>query len=274
MSVCHPNLNPFCSLGVGPITVADPHLSDDISDFRDAIQALPATGGGDLPEYSLYGMKEALETTGEDEYGEYDLMVSGSQMIVITDAPSKQPELADQVIKLANAAEVCIHFFLSDNPTSDGIYPRIASQTHGTLISTFSGWSLARFIETYETNPCIYLPQNDRRKRQAPVLTSSDSCTTFLVSKLAGVIKLSINATLGSIVTITRPDGINSTVTAGSENFAVFSETLPLSGRWSACVDSGTLRISATETSSLDTSIFYLNEYSTGISTTLPQACE
>ena len=74
-------------IGVGPIQVANPHLVEDIRAFRDAVQALTAFGGGDIPEYALYAMKKTLEAKEvvDDGY-EYNLMGEGSQMFVITDA--------------------------------------------------------------------------------------------------------------------------------------------------------------------------------------------
>ena len=249
---------------------------EDIRVFRDAVGNLTASGGGDGPEYALYAMKKTLEAKEVDDDGnEYDLMVNGSQMVVITDAPSKQTEeLTEEVIRLANAAGVCIHFFLAQTDVSDE-YVQIDSQTSGTLTSPFSNWDLARFVETYETNPCIHLKAPElRRKREAPVSYTSDSCATFQVSKLAVQLKLSMNTNTGSIVTITQPNNATSTVNVRSGNFAVFSETLPQSGNWLVCINSGRLELSKTEVTSLDTSFFYLNEESSDVSSTIPQACE
>ena len=245
----------------------------DLKDFRNATQALKAIGGGDAPECALYAMKNVLEEKKVDDDGnEYYLMAEGSQMVVITDAPSKQTELTDEVIRLANAAGVCIHFFLSGTAVSDE-YVRIDSQTSGTLTSSFSNWDLARFVETYKENPCTHLTGNGRRRKRFALLHSA-YCTTFQVSKLAVQIKLSMNANNGTIVTITRPNGGFSTVNVGSGNFAVFSETLPQSGNWRVCVNSGRLELSKTEVTSLDISFFYLKEGSSDVSSTLPQACE
>ena len=218
-------------------------------------------------------MKKTLEAKEVDDHGyEYYFMANGSQMVVITDAPSKQTELTDEVISLANAAGVCIHFFLSGTAVSDE-YVRIDSQTSGTLTSSFSNWDLARFVETYKENPCTHLTGNGRRRKRFALLHSA-YCTTFQVSKLAVQIKLSMNANNGTIVTITRPNGGFSTVNVGSGNFAVFSETLPQSGNWRVCVNSGRLELSKTEVTSLDISFFYLKEGSSDVSSTLPQACE
>ena len=242
----------------------------DLIAFRNAIQALNATGGGDKPEYALYAMIKVLEAMAVDEGGHgYPLMTAGSQMVVITDAPSKQTELTEDVIRLANVAGVYIHLFLSESTVSDE-YVQIDSQTSGNLISPFRNWDLARFVETYEANP--YIHSERRRKRLAP--PHSANCTTFQVSKLAVQLKLSMNANTGSIVNITQPNGGLSTVKVESGNFAVFSEPLPKSGDWLVCVNSGRLELSTTEVTSLDICFFYLKEGSSDVSSTLPQACE
>ena len=117
------------------------------------------------PEYALYAMKKTLEAKEvDDDSYEYDLMGEGSQMVVITDAPSKQTdELTEEVIRLTNAAGVCIHFFLAQTDVSDE-YVQIDSQTSGTLTSPFSNWNLARFVEIilYLKNPCVHLTAPER----------------------------------------------------------------------------------------------------------------
>ena len=78
---------------------------------------LHATGGGDKPEYALYAMIKVLEAMAVDEggHGYQSHGTAGSQMVVITDAPSKQTELTEDVIRLANVAGVYIHLFLSQS---------------------------------------------------------------------------------------------------------------------------------------------------------------
>ena len=68
------------------------------------------SNGGDGPEYALYAMKKALTATDDDGFS---LMISGSQMVVLTDALSKQPELKDDVIQYALGEGICIHFFVN-----------------------------------------------------------------------------------------------------------------------------------------------------------------
>ncbi len=79
-------------------------------------------------------------------------MTPGSQIVVITDASSKQLELNKTIIQEAKDREVCIHFFLSDSRASeDGIFKNIADETHGTYIDTYDDWHLNKFINAYSS---------------------------------------------------------------------------------------------------------------------------
>ena len=124
----------FCFLdtGVGNITYTFSTDAEQLHKFFESVEVIQASGGGDGPEYALYAMLEALKLKD----GRYPLMVDGSQIMVLTDAPTKQPELEPGVIKIATEQRVCIHFFTSGGGTlADGIFERIANQTHGNIVS-------------------------------------------------------------------------------------------------------------------------------------------
>ena len=197
------------------------------------------------------------------------VMTPGSQMVVITDAPSKQPELASRVITEANALEVCIHFFLSENPTSD-IYQNIADNTSGTVVP-FTNSDLGSFVAAYSTTPCQYIV-NKRRKRAA-VSPPPTTCQSLKVTEFAALIKLTITAKTGQSVTITRPNGVNIVLTVGAGDFTVFSEGHPIPGTWRACVSSGSLTVSLAQTILLDTTIVYLDDGKDATSVP-PPACK
>ena len=114
--------------------------------FVDAVNALAATGGGDAPEYALDGMLAGLQVTFEN----IEIMTPGSQMIVLTDAPTKNEPLEADVIKEANDREVCIHFLIARNMDfiSDSVYQRIADGTSGT-IGAFSDFIFSNFVASY-----------------------------------------------------------------------------------------------------------------------------
>ena len=233
----------------------------------------------------LQGLKYQEEFTDPDgNMFKFDIMSPGSQMIVITDAMSKRPEIKDMVIQNAVLREVCIHFFLSGNPVGDGVYPDVATGTSGTLISNFAGWQLAQFVAEYSSNPCIY-STNSRGKRQ---VSPSETCQTFDVSTLAVNLKLTttINApgipsSMAITLTITRPNGTTILRNVGPSDlgltrFDVFTEGLPPPGRWSICTNAGTFEaVSAIVQNSLDLILRYKSEGSGDITDLhSPPACK
>ena len=256
--------------GVGLITIAASNDLAELQSFYNAVQALVATGGGDYPEYALDGMFQGLQTTHTVDGVSKELMMAGSQMIVITDATSKRTEITSTVISEATMRGVCIHFFISYSyATSDGIYQRVASETSGTLIQNFANRQLASFISASASSPCRYTSTTTSSRRRRSTSLSQEA---FDVSVFTFLIQLSIRANSGATVSITRPDGTTSTVVA-SANFAVFSEGTPQPGRWSVCANFGTIDLSVTQEMAIDTTIFYIVEGSTEATSTPPQAC-
>ena len=214
------------------------------------------------------------------------LMTPGSQMVVLTDAPAKDPQFEMQVIEEAKQLQVCIHFLIANpNGLEDGLYQRIASGTSGTLVE-FSEFTFANFVATYQQNPCERIKpmekrstsrkRNTARSKRGGVLTLdplSALCKDFYVSSFAYILKLSVEAFSSRTVSITRPNGTITQVVA-SGNLAVFSEAMPTSGQWRVCVDLGTLEISVSQQIAFDTSILFINEGSEMPSTTPPPLCK
>ena len=259
-----------CAAGVGPITIAATNDPTELQSFYNAVQALRADAGGDTPEYSLDAMLQGLRATRTVDGVPMDLMVSGSQMIIITDANSKRTEITDTIISEANMRGVCIHFFVSDSSaTSDGIYPRVARETSGTLIQNFANWQLASFISASAGSPCRYTSTTTTSRRRRSTSSLQD---TFDVSIFAFLIQLSIRASSGATLSITRPGGTITTVVA-SANFAVFSEGTPQPGRWSVRANFGSIDLSVTQETAIDTTILYNEQGSTETTLTPPQAC-
>lgn len=257
-------------IGVGPITIAASNDPAELQSFYNAVQALAAYGGGDYPEYALDGMLQGLQASQTIDGVSMDLMAAGSQMIVLTDATSKRPEITDTVISEATMRAVCIHFFTSHSgATSDGIYPRVARETSGTLIQNFANWELASFISASAGSPCRYSSTTTTSRRRR---STSSSRETFDVSIFTFLIQLSIRATSGATLTITRPDSTTATIVA-SANFAVFSEGTPQPGRWSVSANFGTVDLSVSQEIAIDTTILYAEEDSAETTSTPPQAC-
>ena len=232
----------------------------------------------------LQGLTYQEEFTDPDgNMFKFDIMSPGSQMIVITDAPSKRPEIKDMVIQNAVSREVCIHFFLSRNPgpVSDGVYPDIASGTSGTLISNFADWQLAQFVAEYSNNPCVYSTGVRGKRQVVPPTPSPSSCHTFDVSMLAINLKLSTRVNVDRFMpitlTITRPNGTTTLRSVGpsATPFDIYTEGLPPPGMWSVCTSAGTFEaVSATIQNSLDLTIRYKSDNSGNILDSPPPACK
>lgn len=256
--------------GVGPITVATSNDPAELQAFFNAVQSLMASGGGDFPEFALDGMLQGLRATQDVDGVPVELMVPGSQMIVLTDATSQRPEIVDLVINEAINREVCIHFFLSSSSAlGDGIYQRVATETTGTLIENFENFQLASFIAATAVNPCGFTSEEPSRKKRS----DPSSEVTFDVSVFTILIQLSMSVNSGATISITRPSGSVATVPA-SAGFAVFSEGNPEPGTWGVRTDSGTIEVSVTQTTTIDTTILYIPEESDESTLNPPEACK
>ena len=196
----------------------------------------------------------------------FELMTAGSQMIVLTDAPSKQPELVNNVIDDAVLRRVCIHIFATnDYALEDGFYRQITEGTHGIL---HTQWSVTSFAQAHSEKQCRYL-----RKKRAVITSESSQCKVFVVSRLATLLKLSIQATFGTTVKLSRPNHISSTISViRSDGLALFSEKHPVSGEWRACTTAGTIQVNDAVIYVMDTTVVYLSNGS--ISTAPPPACK
>ena len=205
--------------------------------FAAAVNALQAAGGGDTPEYALDGMLAGLRVTAENDMSEIvRIMTPGSQMIVLTDAPTKNEPLEADIIKEANDRGVCIHFLIARdmNLISNSVYQRIADGTSGT-IGAFSDFTFSDFVASYRQNPCNKLTPGQRRRRSivrskrqvAPGLV----CKNVYVSSFAYLFKLSIETNPSTTVSITQPNGTVNQAISSSRGLAVFSQAMPVGGQ-------------------------------------------
>ena len=288
------------TIGVGPITFADTAQVGDLQTLRRAVESLTDDGGGDIPEYALYAMLQGFREI--NPVLNKHALQAGSQMIVITDASSKQPELENNVITTAQARRVCIHFFTAEH---DKIYDNIARSTFGTTVQPFSSWRLANFAAAYRSNPCVYTTENGkRRKRSTPTGLGTEVASypgplfsrgghrrrpakkaglgtrlgtevpanrqNFNVTRFAVLLRLSINARRGSIVTLTRPNRTEILIrTRTDDDFGIFSEKNPIPGNWQARVNTGNLRVTVSQTLLMDITVVYGTQ-----STIVPPACK
>ena len=218
---------------------ADPDSIKSLKKLVDDLDnAFRPNSGGDCPEFCYDGIIEALNY---DDDGFPVMALGGSQVIVITDAPSKGHYTSDDVINLANENDVCIHFFLGgkskncfeDIPGSIDEYKKIASETGGTVVS--SKFDFTVFVQKYKELPCGFLEQNDRRRRS----DKDTLCQSFSVSSLGCLLTLAIE-TKDKSVTLTRSNGTQVIINVTnpkqhSEEVVLYSEVNPPSGTWEVC---------------------------------------
>ena len=243
----------------GPITFTftfgnqNSRVLNELQIFEEAVNNLKAEGGGDIPEYALSAMLAALNYSFPYVEGEpFIPMNHNSEMIVITDAISKLPELEQTVIKMANCREVSIHFILPDHSglTSYSIYPNIASETGGIVYrGNHAAWSITEFI--------LRLPESSsagKRKRRLALPTE----LTVEVSRLTFSLKVSTltRGVSSGTATITAPDKTVELVTI-EDSVMIYLKANPLPGVYMFDIGAVVDDYSVKQNAILDTSLLY-----------------
>ena len=181
----------------------------------------------------------------------------GSQIIVITDAPSKNTDIEQQVITRAKDFKVCIHFFLSEVGVSVESYSLIARETGGSIIT--NAWEFTNFIASYRDCRAP-APESSPAKRSASV---DLHCQSFRVSRFTNILRLSVRPSVTGLrmVTIRKPSGNTATPqvidSSTGNRFAAFTERHPEFGVWSVCVERGTVEVYTSPKVILDVVILY-----------------
>ena len=261
-------------MGNVTLTYVDDSDPYSIQSLRELVTKLESSfqenSGGDCPEFCYDAIREAVNT---EDYGYPVMFYSGSQVIVITDAPSKGTFNAANIIDQASSAEVCIHFFLGKNsyncfddvPHSIDEYRSIANKTGGTIVESMFDFST--FVHRYRNTPCGFLePQSERRRRSVEKNTSH-FCHNISVATLACQLSLTVE-TNGEVVTLTKPDQeqINIASTSfkdTSEQIALYSESHPTSGEWTVCAN-GPIDVSVDFQMCIDIAPFYITNTKEG----------
>ena len=204
------------------------------------------------------GILQTLQATDTDDN---DLMRPGSQIIVLTDASTKNTAIEGEVITMAKALQVCVHFFETGSCSGGGpvaTYMRIAQATGGTVVS--NAWEFNNFIDSHKDSCADFYDLSRRKKRSASVALC---CQSIKVSRFTNLLKLSIRPSVTglSTVTVRRPSGSTASprvIDRNSNNrFAVFTELYPESGEWSVCVNSGTVQVFSKTETTLDVVVLY-----------------
>ena len=191
-------------------------------------------------------------------------------IIVLTDASARDDNLYQTVINKANSQsetrDVSVHFFYSGGGCSDGFghYENIKNATNGFSVNQIDAANFRQFVD-------FVLESRSLKKR-----SSNDRCHSFDISYFVSKFS-SLFETSEQYITITKPDGSTETVVTFSNSFAVYKVTNPQTGRWQACVSSGTLQHSLSVTVDLDLEIDYLKRVKSGDllpTNTFPFACK
>ena len=210
-------------------------------------ESLRAYSGGDLPERQFRALLTILMLRDSDEL---EVMTPGSEIVLLTDILSHDPELEVNIITSARERKVCISFYLSYftwNP-----YTRIAAQTGGTIVNSIRRESFRHFDEDHDYGQCARfydlnsgsLLPGKRKKRSAatPSLATEQRCHYFTTSSFATSLTVQ-GYTNQSIMIVTRPDSEVVHVTNNFEGNKIYRETDPIPGQYSVCVEIGTLTI-------------------------------
>nr|XP_061792173.1 von Willebrand factor A domain-containing protein 7-like [Nerophis lumbriciformis] len=91
-------LVPFNDPGFGPL-----HVTTDADVFKESINKLTASGGGDIPELCLSGLQLALTAAPPS-----------SEIFVFTDAPAKDADLKNTITALIESRKSEVTFMLTD----------------------------------------------------------------------------------------------------------------------------------------------------------------
>ncbi len=253
----------FCCADTGPATVAFVDEVGDLHNFVSNVRSLNAYGGGNCPEYALDAILETLQLSDPDVPG-VTLLSEGSQIIVLTDAGTLNPGLADRVISVATDLGVCIHFIYPRGcccANGHEIYERIADETGGIYTDTLRNGNsvdiLEEFVRLYRATPCS--TTISRRKRQADSGYSGYSrCHTLHITSLASILRLVVQTDQPQVI-VRKASGTTVTIDVTLQ-YASLSESKPEQGVWLACVESGTFRYTAKAVIDIDVIVSYLIE--------------
>jgi hypothetical protein len=237
---------------------------------------LRASGGGDGPERQFRALLAILSL--RDSF-DLDVMIPGSEIVLLTDAISHDAELVDAVIARARELKVCISFYLSVVTWEP--YTRISEQTGGTIVGSIHRSAFLEFDAEHDYGQCAIfygLPTFNGRKKRAVVMSSSDTeqrCHSFNISSLAMTLTVQGFTTQDAMI-VTKPNSEVQRVINNIMGDKVYRDSAPIVGQYSVCVEIGTLTISLDTEDSLGSVLQFLTSIGDSLSfrnSPLPPAC-
>ena len=265
--------------------MANLHKNDSLIQLQklyNESRGLKAVRGLDCPERQLHALKLTLTHKSLKSN-------NGSQIVLLTDAPSHDLELVCEVIRIARAIHICISFFLSLNTErtlcngdKGSMYHYISNATGGRVLESISQDSFRNFNATHNSTKCASFygyPRNRRpgttynpsqcearyparRKRAAPAVpfhSLLSNCHTFNTSIFTASIEV-VAHTVTHKVTMTKPTGESAQYAILYGNFGPFySEESPPVGEYRVCVETThTFNITVKRKDVMDSIVKYL----------------
>lgn len=268
----------FLERNVGPIHFTFTSHSiygvarDTLIDFEEELNNIQAKGGGDYREYAYGAMLAALNYSANESGREFIPMRSHSELIVITDAQSKQEDLKPIVIQQAITQGVSIHFILSGGVDAS-YYESVAIETGGNIFQDEdSKWYLVSSFFHNESHTSI----PERKKRYLP--SSPCKCLSIDVSIFAHSLRVatltrSAAESSAESVAITLPNNTIETAEI-KNNVMLYLKFNPMAGyyyfNFSVDIDEALTEQDVT----LDVRILYVDSNLTIYSSKPPSACK
>jgi hypothetical protein len=215
-------LSPFNDPGVGPLTV-----TTKADEFKSAINALTASGGGDCPELAQTGMLRALAAMDE-----------GGELFMFTDATAKDDDLSGEVDGLAAEKNIQVYpiLFGSCSPI-DPSYIRVANDSGGQLF----------FLSRSEAGSITKLADFVVRSNSVNLFLTSGtfagSPRSYSVPVDSTVTRVTFSASGATSVVLTRPGGVTVQPTDPGVTFVsvsggkFYSIANPAAGEWGITVN-------------------------------------
>ena len=239
----HTKIFNYMSVDVGFPKLYNAFDQTSLDELLSDVESLAAHGGGDCPELGMTGILNALE-----------LSYKQGNIIVLTDAASKDTNLTQNVITGAFDLNVCINFIFSGVAGCGNGYPNyteVASATNGFQIFDLLGFNVLA-MQTQQTgvNLCSSGSNaNDFEQVNATNEGAVIGCTTVTISSLSESLVFSFNPPFysnSSDITVTDPDG-QIQFQESIQSFTIYHVETLLSGEWTVCYEGSQSEIRYTQ---------------------------
>ena len=209
-------------------------------------QNLTPYNGGDVPERQFRTLLTILSLN--DSSG-LKVMIPGSEIVLLTDATSHDPELESNITAKAREMKVCISFYVSHREPWPP-YNRIANQTGGAITNSINHESFHNFDHEHDYGQCgrfykLNPPSISSRKKRATITTSFDieqRCHYFTTSSLTTSLTVQ-GFTSQAAMIVRKPNSEKVRVITDIEGDKVYHDQAPVAGQWSVCVETGTISV-------------------------------